>query len=44
MMKQAILRARRYLIDNFPREGEWLLTAAIAVSFTDPVPNSTPAG
>ena len=38
-MGQAILRARRYLIDNFPREGEWLLTTAIAVSFTDGLRN-----
>jgi hypothetical protein len=32
-MGQAILRARRYLIDNFPREGELLLPTAIAMSF-----------
>src|SRR5262249_4783987 len=43
-MGQAILRARRYLIDNFPREGEWLLTTAIAVGFADMLRNSTPAG
>ena len=34
-MGQAILRARRYLIANFPRDGEWLLTTAITTSFTD---------
>ena len=43
-MGQAILRARRYLIDNFTREGEWLLTTAIAVSFAEMLRNSTPAG
>jgi hypothetical protein len=42
-MGQAILRARRYLIDNFPRDGEWLLTTAIVASFTDMLRNSTPA-
>ena len=43
-MGQAILRARRYLIDNFPREGELLLPTAIAMSFADMLRNSTPAG
>jgi hypothetical protein len=42
-MAQAILHARRYLIANFPRDGERLLTTAIAVSFTDMLRNSTPA-
>jgi hypothetical protein len=41
---QVILRARRYLIDNLPRDGEWLLTTAIAISFTDGQWRSTPAG
>jgi len=43
-MGQAILRARRYLIDNFPREGESLLTTAIIISFTGLLRHNTPAG
>jgi len=43
-MGQAILRARRYRIDNFLREGEWPLPTAIIISFTDMMRNSTPAG
>jgi hypothetical protein len=39
-MGQAILSAR-YLISNFPREGEWLLTTAIAMGFTD-MPRNRP--
>ena len=42
-MGQAILSARRYLISNFPREGEWLLTTAIAMGFTDMLRNTAPA-
>jgi hypothetical protein len=41
---QALGRARRYLIANFPREGEWLLTTAIASGFTDLLIHSPPAG
>jgi hypothetical protein len=42
-MGQAILSARRYLISNFPREGEWLLTTAIARGFTDMLRNTASA-
>jgi hypothetical protein len=42
-MAGAINRARRHLIANFPREGEWLLTTAIAMGFTDLLRNTPPA-
>jgi hypothetical protein len=44
MMKQAILRAYRYKIANFPRDDGWLLTATIAISFMELLWNSMPAG
>jgi hypothetical protein len=42
-MAGAINLARRHLISNFPKEGEWLLTTAIAMGFTDLLRNATPA-
>jgi hypothetical protein len=41
-MAGAILGARRHLIQNFPKEGEWLLTTAIAITFADMLCNTTP--
>jgi len=42
-MDEAIKRARRYLIAIFPREGEWLLTTAIAMGFTDMLRDDAPS-
>ena len=42
-MAEAIKRARRYLIANFPKDGQWLLTTAIAMEFTDMLHNDAPS-
>jgi hypothetical protein len=42
-MAGAISLARRQLIANFPKEGEWLLTTAIAMGFTDLLRNTKAA-
>jgi hypothetical protein len=40
---EAIAQARRYLIANFPKEGEHLLTTALLMGFTDLMIHTAPA-
>jgi len=42
-MGAALLGARRYLIANFPKEGEHLMTTALVMGFTDLMIRTTPA-
>jgi hypothetical protein len=42
-MAEAIRGARRYLIANFPKEGEGLLATALTIAFTDTLGDTTPA-